>query len=270
MRSLALSLTALFAFALPLRAADEAARLGAALRLPEVAQILFDEGVRYGKDIDSDMLGGEGGEHFAGQVARIYEPQRMTDTMLDQLAQNMNTEQMTRALEFLDAPLGVRIMQLELTARQAMSDEAVAEFAKEAEAKARAEGVARLDLIDRFVKVNELIDRNVAGALASNYRFFQGLSAAGPNKMSEGEMMDRVWEQEESIRADTLAWMNGYLYMAYGPLTDDELSAYIAFSETPEGQALNVALFTGFDAVFDRIHYDLGQAAARTLASHDL
>lgn len=270
MRNLAFSLVAIVAMALPLRAAEEAVRLGAALKLPEVAQILFDEGVIYGQEIDTEMLGGEGGEHFAGQVARIYEPQRMTATMLDQLAQNMDTEQMVRALEFLESPLGVRIMQLELTARQAMSDEAVAGFAKEAEAKARAEGVARLDLIDRFVTVNELIDRNVAGALGSNYRFFQGLSAAGPNKMSEGEMMDRVWEQEESIRADTLAWMNGYLYMAYGPLTDDELNAYIAFSETSEGQALNIALFKGFDVVFDRIHYDLGQAAARALASHDL
>ena len=39
---------------------------------------------------------------------------------------------------------------------------------------------------------------------------------------------------------------------------------------TPLKQSLNKALFAGFDSAFDRIYYELGQAAGRVLNSRDI
>jgi hypothetical protein len=61
-----------------------------------------------------------------------------------------------------------------------------------------------------------------------------------------------------------------YLAMAYQPLSDADLEAYIAFSRTPEGQVLNRALFAAFDALFNALSRDLGLAAARLMAGQDL
>ena len=121
-----------------------------------------------------------------------------------------------------------------------------------------------------LIEVNDLIDHNVAGALSSNYRFYSGLRDAGGKKMSEGQILDEVWQQEEDIRKETIVWMDAFLYMAYGPLTDAELQGYIDFSETAAGQALNRALFVGFDSLYDLIYYEIGQAVAAELQATDL
>ncbi|GHF58788.1 DUF2059 domain-containing protein [Seohaeicola zhoushanensis] len=258
------------AFSLPAHAADEVMRLDKALHFDAVVQILREEGLDYGRDLDGDMLGGEGGAHFAGEIDRIYDAARITEVMRAKLAETMTPEEMAECLAFLESPVGQRIMGLEVSARQAMSDEEVTEIAKASYADAAARGLPRIEMIARFIKINELVDRNVAGALSSNYRFLRGMSDGGQRKLSEGEIMDRVWEQEPDVRKDTIDWMNGFLYMAYGPLSDDEMQAYLDFSASPAGQKLNKALFSGFDAAYDRIYYEIGQAAARALSSRDL
>jgi len=58
--------------------------------------------------------------------------------------------------------------------------------------------------------------------------------------------------------------------MAYQPLDDDAMDAYIAFSETPSGRALNAALFEGFERMYRDISFGLGLAAARSMGGSDL
>ncbi|MEY4698536.1 MAG: hypothetical protein RIT14_2964, partial [Pseudomonadota bacterium] len=50
----------------------------------------------------------------------------------------------------------------------------------------------------------------------------------------------------------------------------EELQAYITFSETEAGQALNVALFVAFDAVFTPISKALGLAVAKQMQGQDI
>jgi hypothetical protein len=88
--------------------------------------------------------------------------------------------------------------------------------------------------------------------------------------MNDDEMIAEVWAQEEEIRSDTDEWLMGYLLMAYQPLSDEELSAYIAFSRTDAGQALNRGLFDGFNAMYTDISYALGRAVALELAASEL
>jgi hypothetical protein len=88
--------------------------------------------------------------------------------------------------------------------------------------------------------------------------------------MSEGEIMDLVWSEEDAIRADTDGWMRRFLFMAYSPLSDQDMQAYLAFSESDAGQALNAALFDGFDDMYHAIYYDLGRAVADELQASEL
>ena len=49
---------------------------------------------------------------------------------------------------------------------------------------------------------------------------------------------------------ETEDWLYPFMSLAYQPLTDAELQAYLAFSETAGGQRLNAAVFAAFDVVF--------------------
>ncbi|MEE4186856.1 MAG: hypothetical protein V2I76_00225, partial [Roseobacter sp.] len=76
------------------------------------------------------------------------------------------------------------------------------------------------------------------------------------------EILQEVSAQEADIRADTGAWLNGFLTMAYQPLDLDTLQALVDFSATSGGRALNSALFAGFEEVNKDISYALGRAIA--------
>ena len=58
--------------------------------------------------------------------------------------------------------------------------------------------------------------------------------------------------------------------MAYQPLSDADLTAYIDFSATAEGRMLNAALFASFDVLFVAVSEELGFAAARFAQGEDL
>ena len=54
----------------------------------------------------------------------------------------------------------------------------------------------------------------------------------------------------------------GFLVLAYQPLSDEDLQAYQAWSESDAGVLVNRALFAAFAEVYTPISRSLGQAAA--------
>ena len=62
----------------------------------------------------------------------------------------------------------------------------------------------------------------------------------------------------------------GFLLMAYRPLSDVEMADYNAFSRTGAGQALNAALFEGFEVMYRDISHALGLAAAQAMSFSEL
>ena len=130
----------------------------------------------------------------------------------------------------------------------------------------------RLALVGRFIDVNGLVDFNVSGALNANYEFYFGLVDGGafPFEMTEEQVLADVWSQEDEIRAETEDWLYSYLAMAYEPVSDADLTAYIDMSETAAGKALNQALFAAFDVLYRQISRDLGLAAAQMVAGEDI
>jgi hypothetical protein len=83
-------------------------------------------------------------------------------------------------------------------------------------------------------------------------------------------MLAEIWAQEPEMREETRDWMQAYLTMAYQPLAQEVLEAYIALYRSPEGQQLNRALFAAFDAMYEELSYQLGLATALTMEGEDL
>lgn len=255
--------------ALPLKAGPEIDALVRAIDLPVFIAIMRDEGLDYAEELGADFLPG-GGSYWLSEADRIYDTTRMQATVQTALNSRLTPQQAQEAADFFDTELGRRVIGLETAARAAMKDPAVEEIALETQAELRATDTPRVALLDRFVTINDLVERNVAGALSSNYQFMTGLADGGAIEATEDDILSDVWSQEQQVRADADAWVYGYLSMAYRPLSDAELSAYTDFSETAAGRALNAALFDGFDQMYNDISYALGRSIAGAMDGSDL
>lgn len=255
-------------------AAGRAEALSQVLRLSEVIDILRIEGLEHGTEIGETMLGPRAGTAWQREVDRIYGAERMARLMGESFEAALpgSDEAIDTIVAFFESPRGQTLIGLEISARRAMLDDAVEEAARETLAEMRAAADDRLAMIERFADANALVEENVAGGLNASFAFYMGLIEADTPgmAMSESDVLAEVWAQEAEIREDIEGWLFAFLALAYQPVPDDDLEAYIAFSRTPEGQALNVALFAGFNAMFEAISRDLGLAAGRMLQGEDL
>jgi hypothetical protein len=254
--------------------AGQVAALAETMKIPDVVEILREEGVAYGATLDESMFAGSAGPDWTASVEALYDAGRMQEVFLSALARELgpHADRVPAMEAFFGGDLGQRILTLELEARRALLDEAVEDVARLAWEEMQAEGGPRVDLLGRFVEANDLIESNVMGALNSNLAFYQGMAEGGAfeDAMTEEQMLTDTWAQEPQIRAQTEGWVFTYLALAYGPLSDEELDTYVAFSTSPEGQILNDALFAAFDEVFRPISRGLGLAAARQLQGQDI
>jgi hypothetical protein len=242
--------------------------LADALGLPEVIDVMLEEGISYGDEMAEDMFPGQAGPRWHEMVEAIYDRQTMRDVTLDGMAKGLQGTDTAPLMAFFNGDLGKRIIRLEISARQALMDDA----SKENVAQMIEDDDPRLALIDEFILTNSLLDSNVVGALNANYAFYTGLQQGGafPQPLSEDEILADVWSQEQEIRDDTSEWLYAYLTMAYQPLSDEDLQLYIDLSKRDDGQALNQALFDGFDQMFVGISRALGVAAAQMMMGQDL
>lgn len=245
-----------------------------ALQMGPFMEIMRDEGLQYGRQLEDELFAGRGGIEWQRSLGLIYDPQQMLRRFTRALANEIpaDSPMPTAAITFFGSDLGKRILGLEIEARRALLDEATEDAARAHLSAMEAAADPRLHLLRRFAEANDLIEANVQGALNANLAFYRGMAEAGAlgETMSEEDMLADVWGQEADIRAETTDWLFPYLALAYGPLTDEELDLYIAFSLTAEGKSLNVALFSAFDAVFGRISFDLGRASALQMIGQDI
>ncbi|MDT0683849.1 DUF2059 domain-containing protein [Roseicyclus sp. F158] len=257
------------------RAADraEVAPLAEALRIEELMAVMRAEGLAYAIELRDQLFPGEGDARWTAATREIYAMDAMTRVMVEGLVHDMSAEDVTAATRFFESDLGQRIVDLEIAAREGLMEEGVEEASHDHLDELPDADPERMKLLEAFIAANDLLEENVVGALNANLAFFEGLDAGGAysEEWSEtGSMYGDLWAQEARIRQETGEWIYSYLAMAYAPLTDSELSSYIAFSESDAGIALNTALFGAFDRLYTRISYDLGRGAARFIAGDDI
>ncbi|MGP3698447.1 hypothetical protein [Rhodobacter sp. NSM] len=256
------------------KAGVQIAALEDALRIGDVIAVMREEGLEYGSSLESELFPERGGARWQAVVGLIYDTEEMRKRFdaAFEAEIGQDTESIGKMLDFFGSENGQHILQLEIEARRALLDEASEEAAKVAVEDMSAANDPRLELLREFAEANDLIELNVAGALNSNLAFYRGMveGSAFEQPMSEDEMLADVWSQEADVRRETEEWLFPYLALAYGPLSDQQLKDYIAFSRTDAGRRLNGATFRAFDAVFSRISLDLGRAAARQMQGEDI
>lgn len=258
----------------PSAASVSIARLGEVMQLDALFEVLREEGVSYGAELEAEMLAGGGGPGWTRAISDIYDipvlRARFDRALLDGLG--ADPEATAAIIDFFSSDLGTRILKLEIEARRAFLDDAAEDAARVAADKLRAGRDPRARQIERFIEAADLLEMNVAGALSGNLAFMTGMNETGINgvMLPQDEMMEQVWGQEAQIRSDTESWLHAYLGLAYSPLSEAELEAYIAFWETAAGQRLNAALFTAFDETFVTVSRDLGRAAGQAMLGQDI
>ncbi|WP_136461396.1 hypothetical protein [Aliishimia ponticola] len=228
------------------------------------------EGMREIEDGAPEMLGRSADGGYLAQMARVYDADRMRETILYHLERGLNSQQIDAALVFFGSDLGMRITEFEVAARRAISDTDVEESARDAWLRAEETHPWLSARIHDFIDVSDLIERNVSGALNSNLRFYQGLVDGGSIELTQDEMLIEVWAQEPALRDDTESWMGGYLLLAYQPLSQTDITDYLAFWKTDTGRALNAAVFAGYNALYDEISYATGRIIALNVDTQEL
>ncbi|WP_227271554.1 DUF2059 domain-containing protein [Roseobacter weihaiensis] len=269
MRALCLAIC-LSVSALPAWANARVTLLMDALKVTEVVSILRAEGLSYAQTLDADMLNGQGGAFWTSQVDRIYDAERIEETVRAALEAGLEEEEIEAALAFFTSERGTRIVRLENAARTAMADPEVDEAAREIYESLRDSDGPLVQLVSHYIDVNDLLERNVSGAMSANYQFYKGLSDGRFMRRSDADILDEVWAQQDDIRTDTESWLHGFLLMAYQPLPLEDMQAYVDYSASPEGQALNAALFEGFETVYRDLSYALGRAVALNAAGDEI
>lgn len=248
------------------------ADLARAMRLNEVIAVMRDEGLAYGDDLRAELFPEADADEWSAYVARVYDPARMSAALEAELSRTLDAEAIDPLIAFYQTDLGQKIIDLELSARRAMMDEAVEQMSVEAWQDMLVEDDnPLLSKVEEFVELNDLIEANVVGAMNANFAFYMGLAEGGAfgEIITPEEIIADVWSQEVDIRIDTREWVFSYLTMAYGPLSEADMDSYIALSATPEGRALNVALFAAFDQMFDAVSRALGQGAAQFMVADE-
>lgn len=250
------------------------ATLAQTMRFGDLFAVLRDEGVAYGDTLETDMFPAGGGPGWDRAVATIYDAPKLAAAFETALATQLDDdpEALAEIIAFFSSDLGQRIVALEIDARRAFLDTAAEEAARVAADRRAAGRDPKVALIGRFIEAGDLLEMNVAGALSGNLAFMKGMSGTGAYgaPLPEDQLMSDIWAREDQIRDDTNTWLYAYLGLAYDPLTEAELEAYVAFSESPAGRRLNAALFTAFDAVFQEVSHDLGRAAGIAMQGSDI
>ncbi|OSP56375.1 hypothetical protein [Pseudoruegeria sp. SK021] len=257
------------------RAAETEETLFEVLQVSRLLTVLQAEAVASGLDLAMDMSGSDARDPgWREVVAGINDPAVVGPRMLDDFSDALPDENLPAILEFWQSPDGQEIVALEMSAREALLDPDVAAHVMERFDGVAEDGTARTAQLQEFIAVNNLIESNVLGAMNANAAFLRGLRQGAPLRdlapgTDSGILME-VWSQEPEIRLATVAWLYGYLSLAYQPLSDDDLNGYIAFSASDAGQAFNAALFLAFDRMFVRTSLETGEALARHLTSEDI
>ncbi|MGB0660761.1 MAG: hypothetical protein ACPGNV_11335 [Mangrovicoccus sp.] len=241
------------------------------LRFDELLQVLEAEAVASGAELDGAILNGAGQEAWLRTVARIHNADRWASILRRQFSQRFPDQYARSVIEFMGSQQGQHIVSVELETRLAFLDDRVEEASKTKLLDLVESQDPIISQIHRYIEINALIENNVAGGLNSNLAFFKALqNGAGKTVADNSGLLDEIWAQAPRMRTETEEWLLAFLAAAYSSLSSQELEAYLAFCETPEGQALNTSLFDILDAMMIETAAATGLAANQFLTAERL
>ncbi|MBR9762951.1 MAG: DUF2059 domain-containing protein [Rhodobacteraceae bacterium] len=244
-------------------------RLYDLMGLPEMVQTMRLEGLRMSADLAESYLEAPAGPAFRDMALRIYDPPRMNATLRGAFVAALDGP-VQPLLEFYGSGTGQQVVAAELSVRRAFLEPGAEQAAERAAGLTEVEAPAFHDWISRVMAANDLVDRNLGGALTANAHFYLGLAEGGAFALEEEEIFADVWQQEEATRIETELWLRAFLTAAYRDLPEADLDAYLALAESAEGQRLNAALFDAYGVLYNQIYRALGLSVSTLLSGEEL
>ncbi len=266
----ALSLLMLFLLAAcPAKAMDaRLARLYELMGVGDTILIQQQEGVQNARASAPELFDGAVPEGWERAVARAYELDKLEEIVRSRLAAGLEGVDLAPLLDFYASPLGRKVVALELSGRRVFLEPDVEEEARRMW-RDSPEAAPHAQMIRAYMEVNDLVERNVMAAMNADFTFLSAYFE-GERGINEALILSDVWSEEANIRADSAEWLFAYLTMTYAPLTPEEMQENLALWHTPEGRALNAALFDGFSQMVVAVSEELGRAAGQLLAQEEL
>lgn len=250
--------------------ADQAriANLFDALNMDEIISIMQEEGKRdaiatievYAQRSVDDAL--------SERIDRIFDKTEMQVVLINMTSENMNAGQIAAVSDFLNTDVGMRANTLEITARRAISDDAIEEYAL-----SQFDDVSELARYTQFrdiIEALDLIDQNTYGAMGAQYVFMRQLAGSDQLNLTDDDITEMLMAGEDELREGIREWLYGFFNMAYAPLNDAELATYVKFQQSEAGQALNRSLFAGFNELSVRHAEKMGGMVAELMQVQDL
>lgn len=251
---------------------DRVAELTGHMRIAELIEIMGAEGRLHADTMAQNLAVSPGNADWVARIDAIYDTPRLAEGFTAAMTDALAEADVDRLIQFYGSARGQRIVDLELSARRAFLDEDIEVASLEMAEAALATGDARALQVARFVEANNLVESNVRSALESSYAFYKAFHRGGGlgDSASENDVLSLVFSREPEIRENTVDWLYSYFYLAQGPLSEEDVEAYIALSTSPAGQALNAALFAAFDPMFAGISGELGALSALMMSAEDI
>lgn len=269
MRFLFLTTLAIFFVARP-AASETYEQLYAALNLQEIVAIMRQEGLEEAEATIEIYLKDMRKESFDTSIDILYSETSMASHILSGLETALSEPDAEIALAYYQTPLGVLVSKLETTARLAISDDAVEEMAVSVVNKALQSGDKRAKLLQKAAADMKLTEYNLSGAFSTRFAFLSGLAEAEELGITQDQIINLIAQDRDNLRDEIDKWVLGYVYMTYGPLSDEQLSQYLTFQMSNTGEVLNRALFEVFNELSVENAGQLGKLLATAIQARQL
>lgn len=242
------------------------------LHVDKMIEILAEEGQEYGQSIAEEMFGERNNPQWDRRLSDIYQTSEMIEGFRREFDPLIDEETLSALIAFFDTPFGEKLVRLEMTAREAISDPDVKDASSEVLEQMIEQDDPLLPQLRDYIDANDLIDLNVASSMNESFAFLSAMGQAGAlmGDSSESSILSDVWGDEPQIRTDTEEWLMSYLALCYAPLSTEEMEKNIAFGRSDEGRVFNQALFAAFNEIYMVISSELGRSAAGVIMSEEL
>lgn len=257
-------------FAVRPAVADTFGQLYAALNLQEIVAIMRQEGLEEAEATKEIYLKNIRKDSFNSAIDALYSEAFMETQLRSGLKTALSEDDAEIALAFYQTQLGALASKLETSARAAISNDAVEEMAVSVANDALQAGNKRAKLLKNAVTDMELTEYNLSGAFSARFAFLSGLAEAEELGITQDQIINLIAQDREALRDEIDQWVLGFVFMTYRPLSDEELSQYLAFLLSTPGKALNRALFEVFNELSTQNAGQLGKLLAAAIQAREL
>ncbi len=200
--------------------------------------------------------------------AEVYNANRMKEIFVKAFALQLNSKDATATEQWLDSPLGKRLVLAELAA---VNNNDSANLMRDGQASIQRASSARQQLIREFVTTTALLETTESILMSIAKGMHDGVLAAGPVQSvpMPGATDQRSEAALQQMRQALRSFLDPMIFATsvnlYERFTDREMRQYVGFYKSQSGQGYLSATRKSFNEMFTILSNELGTALAKSM-----